>query len=350
MNFGWPNRSPATALALQGGGAHGAFTWGVLDALLECDALRVAAISGTSAGAVNAVVLAHGLLRGGNDGAREALARLWDAVGRSVPWDALGWVSNDAESLSPTGRLMLRWMQALSPAQRNPLQVDPLRALLNQQVDFEMLRGQHTIALHIAATHANSGRLRLFTGREVSLDAVLASACLPTLQRAVMIDGEPYWDGGYSANPALSPLLSERRAGDLLIVMLSPWLFGDTPHSAEQIRERALDLAFNAAFLREMQMLAEATAVARRGWLPLGPLERRLRKLRWHLIDGDDALAGLDAHSKLIAHPTLIARLHEAGREQASTWLERHRGALGRRSSIDLAVLFADHLPAPRAS
>ncbi|MBL8320623.1 MAG: patatin-like phospholipase family protein [Burkholderiaceae bacterium] len=336
-------RSRSMALALQGGGTHGAFTWGVLDVLLERCRFDVTAISGTSAGAVNAVVLADGWLRGGPDGAREALDDFWRELGRVVPWDALG-LAHEGSRLSPAGRLMLQWAQLFSPAQRNPLQFDPLRDLLARRVDFDRLRQQRQLRLHIAATQANTGRLRLFSGSDLSLEAVLASACLPMVQQAVTIDGEPYWDGGYSANPALAPLLRADGARDVMVVMLSPWTLGDEPRSVDEIRTRATEIAFNATFLREMRMLADASELAKRAWLP-GPLERRLRRVRWHLIDGHDALSALPSDSKLIAHPQLLERLNQAGRDRAIAWLDANECSMGRRSSADIGALFANHEP-----
>jgi NTE family protein len=332
------------ALALQGGGAHGAFTWGVLDALLEHTTHPFVALSGTSAGAVNAVVMAHGMLEAGRDGARAALTRFWESVGRAIPWDATGWIGHAGDRMTPAGRLMLQWVQALSPAQANPLRIDPLRDLLLKQVDFERLRRRSPLRIWVAATHANTGRLRVFDSAELSIDAVMASACLPTMQSAVMIDGEPYWDGGYSANPALFPLVFESGADDLMVVMLSPWTLGETPTSADGIRLRAIEIAFNATFLREMRTFADATELARHALLP-GLLERRLRRIRWHLIDGHDALSTLPSDSKLVAHPQFLQRLHDAGHSQAMTWLEREGRNLGRRTTADLRHLFGNHLP-----
>jgi NTE family protein len=340
----WPTRPRPISLALQGGGAHGAFTWGVLDALLEHAPLRIAAVSGTSAGAVNAVLLAHGMLVGGRDGARRTLEAFWTAIGASVPWDALGWVAGGGDRWSPAGRLMMQWLRALAPAVSNPLGFDPLRVLLQQHVDFDRLRGQDQVALHVAATRVDNGRLRVFDTRELTLDAVLASACLPTVQRPVSIDGVDHWDGGYSANPPLFPLVRGRRADDLLVVMLSPWSLGDTPQSADEIRLRALEIAFNAAFLCETRLIAEATRLARRALWP-GPLERALRAVRWHLIDGHDTLSTLPADSKLIAHPQLLLRLRDAGRARAQDWIARQAGAVGRHSSVDLGALFAGGTP-----
>jgi NTE family protein len=327
------------SLALQGGGAHGAFTWGVLDALLERGTHRIDAVSGTSAGALNAVALAQGWMQGGAEGAREALARVWNAVGTQLPFDWLTVGHGDELALAPAARAMLHWTHYLSPYQLNPLDLNPLRELLCQQIDFERLRRASPMRLYVAATHANSGRLRLFRRHELSVDAVLASACLPTLHQAVEIDGEPYWDGGYSANPALFPLIADGRPADLLIVMLSPLAHAHTPRSAAQIQERALEIAFNATFLREAQLLAEAQALAKRSWWPTGVLDRRLRRLRWHVIDAEGPLGRLRAETKLIAHMPFLQRLHDEGRKQALAWLDGPGRLAGSRSSADLRRL-----------
>lgn len=330
------------SLALQGGGAHGAFTWGVLDRLLEDGRFPVAAISGTSAGAVNAVALAHGLLDDGNDGARAALQRLWHAVGSGSPLGPFMTGSSDSPAFAPATRAWMHWARLLSPQQLNPLGLNPLRDVLAKQIDFERLRAASPVQLFIAATHANSGRLRVFDHTEVSVDAVLASACLPTLQPAVVIDGEPYWDGGYSANPALFPLV---RSGvrDLLVVWLSPLAYAESPVSAEAIRERALDFAFNATFLREARLLAELRAMARPSilaFMPFGRLERRLVRLRTHLIDAHDDLGSLAQETKLIAHRPFLERLRDLGRERAEDWLAGPGQQVGRASSADFDALF----------
>ena len=329
------------SLALQGGGAHGAFTWGALDAMLERTGHPFVALSGTSAGAVNAVVMTHGLMLGGRDGAREALTRFWTALGKAVPWDALGLVAGNGERFSTAGRMLMRWTQALMPTQPKALRVDPLRDLLTQQVDFERLRHRDAPRLYVAATHANSGRLRVFENEELSVDAVLASACLPMLQPAIHIDGEPYWDGGYSANPAIYPLIHDAEAADVMLVVLSPWQWDDAPDTLDEVRLRATEIGFNAAFLREMHWLAQATSLAQRAWWP-GPLERRLRRVRWHLIDGHDALSPLHADSKVIAHPQSLTRLYEAGHARTVQWIEQQGRHVGRRGSLDLQRMFAD--------
>lgn len=339
MNPFRPHRIPIS-LALQGGGAHGAFTWGVLDALLEDGRFPVTAISASSAGAMNAVALAHGLARGGPDAAREALAQFWRAVGTSVSFEGLLVGSTDSPGFAPAARLFMHWARLLSPLQLNPLGLNPLRDLLAAQIDFERLRHADAIRLFVAATHANSGRLRLFGNADLSADAVLASACLPALQHAVMIDGEPYWDGGYCANPALFPLVRDG-VPDLLIVMLSPLVYAAVPTSADEIRLRALEFTFNASFLREATLLAESCATARRSMWPFGRLERRLVRLRTHLIDSEEVLSGLTQESRLIAHLPFLESLRDLGRDRAQRWLASAAAQVGRGSSADLAQLFA---------
>jgi NTE family protein len=286
--------SNTVSLALQGGGAHGAFTWGVLDALLEDGRLSFDGVSGTSAGAMNAVVLASGLLQGGRDGARAALERFWHAVAASAPAE-LPFSQGDETSagMSAGIRMMLQWARNFSPEQLNPFDVDPLRDLLNTQIDFDHLRAACPVKLFVAATHANTGKLRLFSAAEMSAAAVLASACLPSLHRAIEIDGEPYWDGAYSANPAVFPLFYDCAARDILLVLLSPLLHGETPHSADEIRARSLDLAFNSTFLREMRMFAHAREYAGNSLLPRGRLERRLQRTHFLLIEADELLSQL---------------------------------------------------------
>ncbi|GAB3465187.1 patatin-like phospholipase family protein [Azotobacter salinestris] len=339
MFFRSRNNRSTVSLALQGGGAHGAFTWGVLDALLEDGRLDFAGISGTSAGAMNATVLAHGLLQGGRDGAREALAGFWQAVASSAPLLNAG--ANIRSGYPATGlKLMLYWTQLLSPRQLNPLNVNPLRDILVSLVDFERLRADCPLKLFIAATNANTGRLRLFRSHELSEDCVLASACLPTYHHTVEIDGEPYWDGAFSANPAVFPLVYECDANDILLVLLSPMAHGRTPQSVEEIRRRTQELAFKSTFLREMHSLAHAREHAARTLLPLSKLERRLTQTHLHMI-ADDALMGrLAAESKMTTSQPFLEMLRDQGRSQALAWLESHYRAIGRRSSVDIATVF----------
>ncbi|MGE5470087.1 MAG: patatin-like phospholipase family protein [Bacteroidota bacterium] len=335
-----PPGIPPLNLALQGGGAHGAFTWGVLDALLEDGRCTFEGVSGTSAGAMNAACLAQGLMAGGRDGARQALADFWTAVARSSPFEKNG----SSAGLAPALKMMLQWTEHLSPGQLNPFDLNPLRDIIERQIDFAQLRRRSPVKLFIAATHANSGKLRIFKNHEMSADALLASACLPTIHRSVMIDGEPYWDGGYSANPAVFPLCYECRSRDVLLVLLTPLHYRETPESAQDIRLRLRELAFNSTFLREMRMFAHLreqvgeTWLPR--WLPLNKFERRLREQRFHAISADALLGALPADSKLNVNLDFFVALRDDGRQHAEAWLTGHGEAIGRRSTLDLAKLF----------
>lgn len=336
-----PRNANRISLALQGGGAHGAFTWGVLDALLEDGRLSFDGVSGTSAGAMNAVVLADGLLKGGRDGAREALKTFWEAVASSAPFDLSVGADSETGSLAPGVKMLLYWARQFSPSQLNPFDVNPLRDILTAQVDFDRLRARSRLRLFIAATHANTGRLRLFRTRELSVPAVLASACLPSIHHAIEVDGEPYWDGAYSANPAVFPLMYDCDASDILLVLLSPLLHGETPHTSEDIRARQVDLAFNATFLREMRAFAHAREYASRSLLPLGRLERRLKRVNFHLIASEELMSQLAAETKLTTSLAFLEMLRDRGRAHAAEWLATHRGDIGRRSSVDIAGMFS---------
>lgn len=337
--------APTINLALQGGGAHGAFTWGVLDALLEKSDFAFEGVSGTSAGAMNALCLGHGLMTGGRDGARQALSRFWQGVAASTPF-ASG--SDGSPSMAPAMKLMLQWTEHLSPNQLNPLDLNPLRDILGEQFDFARLRRHCPVQLFIAATHANSGKLRIFRNPELSVDTLLASACLPTIHRSIMIDGQPYWDGGYSANPAVFPLVYDCTAADTLLVLLTPLRYAETPASAQNIRLRLRELAFNSTFLREMRMFAHLREQVGSRWLPewlpdslrLGRLERRIGRLRFHAVTADVLLGELPPESKLTVNLPFFERLRDDGRQHAEAWLDRHGAGVGKQSTLDLAGLF----------
>ncbi|KQP22733.1 patatin-like phospholipase family protein [Pseudorhodoferax sp. Leaf267] len=336
----FPSRRPALNLALQGGGAHGAFTWGVLDALLEADRFDIAGISGTSAGAINGVLVAHGLQQGGPAAARAALDGFWSAVGARIPFEWLTVGEDDALAFNPLARLMMRWSKLFAPHELNPLGRNPLRELLAEQVDFAALRSGAGPRLAIAATHANSGRLKVFDNAAMDIDAVLASTCLPTLHHTVLIDGEPYWDGGYSANPALMPLLADSQcADDTLLVLLAPRQHARTPRSTAEIAERAMDIAFQAPFLRELGLIDQLQSASPSRWWPRVGLERRIANARWHLVDGAPTLAALHGETRLIAYLPFLQRLREAGRMAAQAWLARDAEQVGRSNGVELRTL-----------
>lgn len=315
-------------LALQGGGSHGAFTWGVLDALLEDGRVRLDGVSGTSAGAMNAVVMAHGLMVGGPDRAREDLARFWGRVGE------MGAVAGLVPfPLWEAGRAMANAVVPwLSPYNSNPLNLNPLRDLLGSSVDFERLAAASGPRLFICATRVSTGRARIFTGAEVTLDAVMASACLPQLFKAVEIDGEAYWDGGYSGNPALFPLVYETHCDDILLVQINPVERVDLPDSAHEIADRVNEVTFNAPLLAELRAIEFVRRLLAEGRLDPG----RYKSIRMHRVDGGEGLASLGASSKHEAKPAQIERMHELGREAARQWLAAHWRDIGHAPSLDI--------------
>ena len=327
-------------LALQGGGAHGAFTWGVLDRLLDDESVQFEGLSGSSAGAMNAVVLADGWLKGGCAGAREALAGFWSEVGKLMPPAIVVQGTGDAIQLSAASKLLMSWASHFSPAQINPRELNPLRDLLTRLVDFEAVRARSPFKLFVAATQATTGKLRIFREHELTVDMLVASACLPKIHHPVDIDGEPYWDGGYSANPAVFPLFYECDAQDVLLVLLTPLRRDDSPRTVKEIDERITELSFNATFMREMQTFARAAEFSDLSSATSGTLESKLRAIRFHMIDVCD-LASLErAETKALAHTPFLELLCGQGRERAASWLKEHADDVGNRSSVDVRKWF----------
>jgi len=320
-------------LALQGGGAHGAFTWGVLDRLLEEPWFQVEAISGTSAGAMNALMLAEGWRKGGAEGAREQLTAFW--TGLMLPGELTGGGIN-----GPVGTFWQQLSSHLSPYDLNPFDFNPLRHALQQQVDFAALRQESPFRLHIAATEVESGRLKLFRETELTAEHLLASACLPTLHHAVEIDGRYYWDGGFAGNPVLDPLLMESSSLDLLMILLQPLERRELPTSAQAIADRMAELGFQTTFMREMRAIVLMQRRLRhRPWL-LGAAERRFRRMRFHLIGPDDTLAALHRSTKLDTRRRFLYQLRDLGREQSARFIAAHAASIGRRTSCELKHYF----------
>ncbi len=325
-------------LALQGGGAHGAFTWGVLDRLLEDAALELVGVVGTSAGAMNAVVLAHGLVAGGPAEARRALDRFWDAVADAALWSPLKpslWdrlVSPGDMDTSP-GWL---WADALSrlfsPYQLNPLGFHPLRGILEREIDFAALRRQDRPRIFLCATNVRSGKIKVFTGSELSVDAVLASACLPFLYQAVEIDGEAYWDGGFMGNPPIFPLIYETDCEDVVIVQVNPIAVEEVPTTAAAILDRMNEVAFNSSLMREMRAIAFVKKLLAEHRVPPG----RYKDLKLHMIGAEAEMARLGYSSKLNAERDFLLRLKELGRARAEAFLAAHRDRLNVESSLDI--------------
>jgi NTE family protein len=330
---------------LQGGGSHGALTWGVLDRLLEDARIDIVETSGTSAGAMNAVVLADGYARGGREGARTALGAFWKAVSdaaRFSPaqrtwWDRMsGRYSLDR---SP-GFLMMEGVGRLfSPYELNPFDVNPLRDLLVAQVDFARVNAPGGIVTHINATNVRSGLPRVFNTGEITADTVLASACLPQMYKAVEIDGEAYWDGGFSANPALFPLITSSASPDVLIVQINPFYRRALPQTARDIINRANEISFNTSLVKELRTLA----LLRRATGQLGgDLEAAgTDRLYLHMVHVDEEVQDLAASSKLNAEWGYLRELFDRGRRWADLWLRDHFDSIGRASTFDVEELFA---------
>jgi NTE family protein len=324
-------------IALQGGGAHGAFAWGVLDYLLENGRLDICGISGASAGAVNAVVLAHGVSTGGREGGRAALADFWRKVGEPSsyvgphPFQQALPIAYFSEA-TPAFLLFNMMTRFWSPYQLNPLNINPLRALLETTVDFERLRTCPRTNLFLTATNVRSGKVHVFRTKDVSADVVMASACLPQVFQAVEIDGEAYWDGGFMGNPAIFPLIYASPSQDVIIVHVNPLVRPDVPHSALEIENRINEISFNSSLIGEMRAIAFATRLIDEGKLPEGAMKRMLL----HSIAADDIMQMLGAVSKMNTSWEFLTQLRDIGRERAAQWLDDAFDRIGEESSTDI--------------
>jgi NTE family protein len=329
-------------LALQGGGSHGAFTWGVLDRLLEEPWMKIEAISGTSAGAMNAAVLVDGWSKGGADGARAALDTYWRRVSRAAAFSPL--------QRSPLERLMGRWTldttpaylaidlmsRVFSPYDLNPMGFNPLRQILAESIDFERLVAS-PIKLFITATNVHTGRGRIFRNSQITPDVLLASACLPTMFQAVEIEGEAYWDGGFAGNPTITPLVRESDAHDTILVQINPRERLNTPRTAGDILDRLNEISFNSPLMKELRMIA----LLRQAADPGRGEGARWAGMRTHRIM-TDKLAEFGASSKLNAEWEFLTMLKTEGRKSAGDFLTHHGADLGNRSSADFDVLLAE--------
>lgn len=325
-------------LALQGGGAHGAFTWGVLDKLLEDGRVGIEAISGTSAGAMNAVVLADGIMKDGNDGAREALFDFWRGVSRAAQFSPIRRTPLDmllgrwSMEYSPGYRWLDLISRMFSPYQLNPCNLNPLRDFLNAHVNFERVRHCDCLKLFISATSVRNGRVKIFDQAELCADAIMASACLPYMFQAVEINGEAYWDGGYVGNPALFVFNHRTVSRDVVIVQINPLDCGDVPQSAHAIQNRVNEITFNSSLRKELRAIDFVTRLIDQGLLT----DPHYRKLLVHRIEDQDHLRPLDASSKANAEWAFLEHLHGIGWRAAERWLDEHFDHLGRESTLDL--------------
>ncbi len=326
-------------LALQGGGAHGAFTWGVLDRLLEEQWLKIEGVSGTSAGAMNAAALISGYVCGGAQGARQSLELFWRRVSEAARYSPL--------QRGPMDVLLGRWTldsspffvatdlitRLLSPYDLHPMDVNPLRRILTEVIDFESL-ARAPIKIFVTATSVSTGRARVFRNAEVTPDALLASACLPTMFRAIEIDGELYWDGGYSGNPTITPLVRECVSRDTILVQINPIERREQPRSATDITNRLNEVSFNAVLLKELRMIA----LLRQAANPGDNEGAQWAGMRIHRISSE-WMTTLSASSKLLAEWEFLCMLRDEGRRCAGEFLDRHATDIGERSTLDIDAL-----------
>jgi NTE family protein len=333
------------SLALQGGGAHGAFTWGVLDRLLEDERIVIEAVSGTSAGAMNAAALAAGYAEGGREGARRALDRFW--IGTS------GRAAFSPFQRTPVDRLLGRWNldyspgylwfsllgRLLSPYQANPLNHHPLRDILADQIDMDAVRACQALRVFVTATNVRTGRPRVFGQDDLSLDALLASACLPHMLQAVEIDGDPYWDGGYMGNPAIWPLIYGCATADVVLVQINPLMREGTPRTPLEIDNRLNEIAFNASLMHEMRAIAFVQRLLEQDALK-EPFAARYKNMRIHMIGDKEGMKALGVTSKFNAGRDFLEHLKAVGRAGAECWLEATIDDLGVRSSVDVQGTF----------
>lgn len=314
------------SLALQGGGSLGAFTWGVLDRLLEEKDLAFDAISGTSAGAVNAVVLADGLARGGRGVARERLERVWRRISNAAVLTSFGARAPLlGGALAFAAAALDLSTHLLSPYQFNPLAFNPLRDILAEEVDFDRLRSASPVRLLVAATRVRDGGLQLFREQAISLEAMLASACLPLLFHAVAIDGEWYWDGGYTSNPPLVQLTAISQAPDVILVQLTPTEYEGRPTFSPEIVKRLAHISFNSPLLKELETLSSLQRLGEQEDYFSPPVRRRLLSLRLHRIAAEDALPGHLGTNGLDLDWSFLTRLRDSGRAAAESWLTGQR-------------------------
>jgi len=343
-----PRAAPAAVkqinLALQGGGAHGAFTWGVLDCLLEDGRLAICGISGTSAGAINAVMTADGLARGGPAVARKRLADFWRAASidgnlpsaqRRILERLFAFAPADNSPLQAWFDTMTRYF---SPYDFNPLNINPLKDLILTFVDFDAVRSYMPLSLYIAATNVTTGRLRVFPREKISADVVMASACLPALFHAVTIDGVPYWDGGYIGNPVIFPLFHGTTSEDVLIVQINPVERRELPTSTHDIMNRVTEITFNASLLAEYRAIEFVARLIDQGRLPRGTGPGQYRRINAHRITLDDGKKVYEADTKYETDYQFFRALYGAGRQAAKRFLDAHFDDIGVRSTFDLAA------------
>ncbi|SCY61507.1 patatin-like phospholipase family protein [Desulfoluna spongiiphila] len=342
------NHEKTINLALQGGGAHGAFTWGVMDRLIEDGRLSIEGLCGTSAGAMNAVVYAYGNMIGGADGARQALYDFWKTISdtarlmsplQQAPWEA--WTGTWNMDTSFSFNMFELMTRAFSPYQFNPMNMNPLRDILEKAVDFKVLNRCQETKLFISTTKVRTGKVRIFTTDEITLDVVMASACLPQMFQAVKINGDHYWDGGYMGNPAIFPLFYHTDTRDVVIIHINPMDREELPTDASDITDRLNEITFNASLLKELRSIAFITKLIEEGWLK-DEYKGRLKHMLMHSIRADRILCDLKVSSKFNSDWGFLTDLFNRGRSTAEAWLTENYDAIGTQSTVDLKKEFFD--------
>ena len=329
-------------LALQGGGAHGAFAWGVLDKLLEDGRVTFDAVSATSAGAMNAAVLGYGLTIGGAEGARDELEKFWKKIsdegakGPLQPSFIDKAIGNHSLDYSPIFMFMDILSRIMSPYELNPMNINPLRKVLESSIDFNVLREGCPIKLFLSATNVRTGKVRMFENHEIGPDQVLASGCLPFMFQTVEIDGEGYWDGGYMGNPAIFPLIYGSETNDVVIVHINPLNRNEIPKSAKDIMNRINEISFNSSLMREMRAIAFVSHLIDDGQLQ----DDKHRRMLIHSIQDEEFMNSLGVTSKLNPDWGFMKELKEVGRASATKWLDEHFADVGVRSSTDIHSAF----------
>ena len=321
-------QSKVINLALQGGGAHGAFAWGALDALLEDGRIDIEGVCAASAGAMNAIAYASGNLAGGKEGAREKLHEFWWQVHqagqafnpvRQMPWERFFTANMDK---TWSYGLFESFFRTFSPYQLNPFDFNPLRDVLSKTIDFEALRHCEQTKLYISATHVQSGRLRVFSTDELSIDVVMASACLPFIYKAVAIDGEDYWDGGYMGNPALYPLFYDTQSRDILVVHINPLDRPETPRNAPDIMNRINEISFNSSLIKEMRSIAFVKKLLEHDMLK-EEYRDNFKDVLLHSLRAEEAMCDLSVASKFSSDWGFLTMLRDKGRDHMAQWLEQ---------------------------
>lgn len=333
-------------LALQGGGAHGAFTWGVLDRLIdEDDRLKIEGISGTSAGAMNAAVMLHGYAKDGAHGAKEALTSFWQSIGemggyspnQRSPLDIM--MGNWNLDMSPASAMVDAWQKMFSPYQSNPFNYNPLRDLISKTLDIEAIRACDKFKLYVCATNVETGRPHVFERQNVTIDAIMASGCLPMAFQAVMIEGHPYWDGGYVGNPSIFPLIYGCESPDVVLVQINPLVRLGTPDTPAEIVNRLNEISFNASLIGEMRAIAFVQKLVEEDHLKSEEASR-LKKMNIHMIEAEKEMSSFGAASKFNAHMDFLLHLKELGRLTAELWLKQNWDMIGEKSSINIHDTF----------